>query len=96
MRHRLRRGFIVAGQRVPANVDPRRQHQPVVTERRVAAQSYEAALGIDSLCPIVEHGSAQEKAIYMSEKRNEAAHGGRYVSGSERKNPLAGTRRKRK
>jgi hypothetical protein len=46
--------------------------------------------------PVVKHGSAQEKAIYMSEKRNEDEHGGTYVSGSERKNPLHGTRRKRK
>jgi hypothetical protein len=36
----------------------------------------------------------QAVAILMSEKRNEAAHGGTYVSG-ERKNPLEGTRRKR-
>jgi hypothetical protein len=45
--------------------------------------------------PIVKHGSAQEKAIFMSEKRNESEHGGEYVSGSERKNPLSGKRRKR-
>jgi hypothetical protein len=35
----------------------------------------------------------QAIAIMLSEKRNEAAHGGEYVSGSERSNPLAGTRR---
>jgi len=44
--------------------------------------------------PIVKHGSPQEKAIFMSEKRNEAEHGGEYHH-SERKNPLHGTRRKR-
>ena len=38
----------------------------------------------------------QAIAIMLSEKRNEAAHGGEYVSGSDRKNPLAGTRHKRK
>jgi len=45
--------------------------------------------------PVVKHGSAQEIAIFLSEKRNEAAHGGHYVSGSERRNPLKGTRRPR-
>jgi hypothetical protein len=44
--------------------------------------------------PIVKHGSKQEKAIFLSEKANEAEHGGTYVSGGDR-NPLAGTRRKR-
>lgn len=29
--------------------------------------------------PIVKHGSAQEKAIFLSEKRNEEAHGGVYT-----------------
>ena len=37
----------------------------------------------------------QAIAIMLSEKRNEDEHGGEYVSGSERKNPLHGTRRKR-
>ena len=37
----------------------------------------------------------QAIAIMLSEKRNEAAHGGEYVSGGERKNPLAGKRRPR-
>jgi hypothetical protein len=37
----------------------------------------------------------QAIAIMLSEKRNEAAHGGTYESGTERKNPLAGTRRKK-
>ena len=37
----------------------------------------------------------QAIAIKMSEERNEAEHGGEYVSGNERKNPLHGTRRKR-
>jgi hypothetical protein len=37
----------------------------------------------------------QAVAILMSEKRNEAAHGGTYVSGGERSNPLKGTRRPR-
>jgi len=37
----------------------------------------------------------QAIAIMLSEKRNEAAHGGEYVSGSERKNPLKGTRHKK-
>ena len=44
--------------------------------------------------PIVKHGSPQETAIFLSEKRNEAKHGGEYVSGGERKNPLKGTRKK--
>jgi hypothetical protein len=39
---------------------------------------------------------AQAIAIMMSEKRNEAEHGGEYVSGGERKNPLEGTRKRRK
>jgi len=38
----------------------------------------------------------QAIAIMLSEKRNEAAHGGTYVSGGEPNNPLAGTRRKRR
>jgi len=38
----------------------------------------------------------QAIAIMMSEKRNEAEHGGEYVSGGERKNPLSGTRKRRK
>jgi len=37
----------------------------------------------------------QAIAIMMSEKQNEAEHGGTYVSGGERKNPLEGTRRRR-
>ena len=37
----------------------------------------------------------QEIAIYLSEKKNEAAHGGNYVSSGERHNPLAGKRRKK-
>ena len=37
----------------------------------------------------------QAIAIMLSEKRNEAEHGGHYVSGAERSNPLAGKRRKR-
>lgn len=36
----------------------------------------------------------QAIAIMLSEKRNEAEHGGTYVSGGD-KNPLAGKRRKR-
>lgn len=39
---------------------------------------------------------AQAIAIMLSERRNEAAHGGEYVSEPDRKNPLAGTRHKRK
>jgi hypothetical protein len=37
----------------------------------------------------------QAIAIMLSEKRNEAEHGGHYVSGGERHNPLSGKRRKR-
>lgn len=37
----------------------------------------------------------QAIAIMLSEKRNEAEHGGEYVSGGERKNPLKGTRKKK-
>ena len=37
----------------------------------------------------------QAIAIMLSEKRNEAEHGGQYVSGGERQNPLEGTRRRR-
>lgn len=44
--------------------------------------------------PIVKNRK-QAIAIMLSEKRNEEAHGGSYESGSERKNPLRGTRRKR-
>lgn len=39
---------------------------------------------------------AQAIAIMLSEKRNESEHGGEYVSGGERKNPLAGTRKRHK
>lgn len=45
--------------------------------------------------PIVKNRK-QAIAIMLSEKRNEAAHGGDYTSRGERHNPLAGTRRKRK
>ena len=38
----------------------------------------------------------QALAIMLSEKRNEAEHGGKYVSEGERKNPLAGTRKRHK
>jgi hypothetical protein len=38
---------------------------------------------------------SQAIAIMLSEKRNEAEHGGEYVSGTESRNPLAGTRRRR-
>ena len=44
--------------------------------------------------PVV-HNRDQAIAIMLSEKRNEAENGGEYSSGSERKNPLHGTRRKR-
>lgn len=44
--------------------------------------------------PVVK-SREQAVAIMMSEKRNEAAHSGEYVSGSERHNPLKGTRRPR-
>jgi hypothetical protein len=37
----------------------------------------------------------QAVAIMLSEKRNEDEHGGEYVSGGERKNPLAGTRKRK-
>jgi hypothetical protein len=37
----------------------------------------------------------QAIAIMLSEQRNEAAHGGEYVSSGERRNPLEGTRRPR-
>lgn len=46
--------------------------------------------------PHTKHGQKIAEAIMFSEQRNEAEHGGQYVSGSERKNPLTGTRRKRK
>lgn len=38
----------------------------------------------------------QAIAILMSERRNEAQHGGHYVSGGEPNNPLRGTRRPRR
>lgn len=38
---------------------------------------------------------AQAIAIMMSERDNEKAHGGEYVSNGERANPLEGTRRPR-
>ena len=38
---------------------------------------------------------AQAIAIMMSERENEHAHGGDYVSSGERANPLEGTRRPR-
>lgn len=37
----------------------------------------------------------QAIAIMLSEKQNEAEHGGEYVSDSEPRNPLKGTRRPR-
>ena len=45
--------------------------------------------------PVVK-SRAQELAIFESEKKIEAAHGGTYVSGGERHNPVAGKRRPRK
>ena len=44
--------------------------------------------------PIVKNRD-QAVAIMMSERANEAAHGGEYVSSGERHNPLKGTRRPR-
>jgi hypothetical protein len=38
----------------------------------------------------------QAVAIMLSEKRNEAEHGGEYVSGGRHHNPLEGTRRPRR
>lgn len=38
----------------------------------------------------------QAIAIMLSEKRNEQAHGGEYVSSGERTNPLKGTRSRKK
>lgn len=46
--------------------------------------------------PHTPHGQKIMEAIMFSERRNEAAHGGDYVSGSERHNPLSGTRRPRR
>jgi hypothetical protein len=43
--------------------------------------------------PVKSH--EQAVAIMLSERRNEQAHGGEYVSGPERANPLEGTRRPR-
>jgi len=37
MRHHGRRSLVIAGQRVPADRDAGRQHEPVVIERRAAA-----------------------------------------------------------
>ena len=37
----------------------------------------------------------QAEAIMYSERANEAAHGGVYESGTERKNPLRGTRKRK-
>jgi len=37
----------------------------------------------------------QAVAIEISEKQNEAEHGGHYVSGGDRRNPLEGSRRRR-
>lgn len=47
------------------------------------------------LVPKTKHGQKIAEAIMFSERANEAEHGGEYVSGTERKNPLRGTRRKR-
>lgn len=38
----------------------------------------------------------QAVAIMLSEKRNEVEHGGEYDSGTERRNPLEGTRKRKK
>lgn len=45
--------------------------------------------------PIVRNPE-QAVAILMSEKQNEAEHGGHYVSGGRHHNPLEGTRRPRR
>src|SRR6266481_1129805 len=55
MRHRLCRGRVIAGQRIPADVDPRRQHQPVITEHRVAAERHKAALRVHPPCLIMDY-----------------------------------------
>ena len=47
MRHHPGRGFVVAEQRIPADRDPRRHDQPVVVERRAAAQAHPPRLCID-------------------------------------------------
>jgi hypothetical protein len=45
--------------------------------------------------PKTKKGQKQAEAIMFSERENEAEHGGEYVSGGERKNPLAGTRKRK-
>ena len=46
--------------------------------------------------PRTPHGQKIAEAIMFSERKNEAAHGGEYVSSGERQNPLEGTRRPRR
>ncbi len=48
MRHALGGGFDVAGQAVPADVDARRQHQPVIGQPAGVADDHRAGVGIDA------------------------------------------------
>ena len=79
MWHRLSCRLIVPGQRTPANVDPRRQHQPVIAERRPAVQRNEPSLPVNRSRPILDHSNAFgadrliAKALYgdISEARDD-------------------------
>ena len=50
MRHRLRGGFAIAGQRIPTDIDARRHDQPVVGEARAVRECHRARLRIDAGC----------------------------------------------
>ena len=56
MRHALGRGFGVAGQPVPANVDPGRQHQAIVGEPRAVAERHGSSPAHRSRSPARDAG----------------------------------------
>ena len=58
MWHGRGRRLVVTGHRAPAKVDPRRQHQSVIAERRTAIQRNQPSLRVDRLRPILYYGHA--------------------------------------
>ncbi len=69
--------FVIAGQCIPADIDSRRQHQPVIAELRVIAQGYEPSQRVDRLRLILTHGYAfgAERVIAEALRRDRAQAG---------------------
>ena len=67
MRHFLRGGFVVAGQRVEAQIDAGRQHQPVIGKRRAVGEGDRARLRIHLDRGLRDHRDAGRGDLVVAE-----------------------------